>query len=142
MCDIARMFSAIGCALYNKVDNRLSIIENIIYEANLDGKDAHVALRAGMASPWEGLDYEEAYMVLGKKCVDEWIECGNFTDKFDPIVDEDFDYWSNPTLRQRYYEEYLANNTRLRRTGSVCTTMLHANFTIAEIEHTVRNAMK
>jgi hypothetical protein len=142
MCDIDRMFRAISCALYNKVDNQESIIKHIIYEADLDGRDAHTALRAGMMTPWKGLDYEEAYMVLGKKYVDEWIEYGTFTDKFDPLVYENFNYWSNPTLRQMYYEEYLAHNSRLRRSGSVCTTRLHPNFTIAEIEHAVRNAMQ
>jgi len=138
MCDITQVFTAIRKVIKDDVGVHLRIMR----EMELRGRDEYLAMKACGYIKWEDLDYKEAYMVLGQKYVDEWIECGTFTDQFDYIAHENLDYWCDPTMRQKYYEEYMARNTRLRRTGSVSTVRLHPNFTLAEIEYSVRNAMQ
>jgi hypothetical protein len=144
MCDITTVFTAIRKVVEGvDVYTRESIPIHIMHELGLEGRDEYLAMRAcGYFTHWEGLDYDEAYKVLGKDRVDEWLEEGTFTDRHDSIAYEDLGHWCDPAARQKYYEEYLAKNTKLRRTDSVCTTKIHRNFTIAEIEHAVREKKK
>ncbi len=105
----------------------------------LDRESIHRLIEElGLFPSHEGLDYVGAYKVLGKDCVDEWIKMGTFADSSDPIAFENLDHWRDPESRKKYYEEHLAKQTGLRRTGSMCVK-LHPNFTIAEIEHATRN---
>ena len=142
MCDITLTFTAIHKALETvDVYIREPIPHRIMREMGLTGRDEYLAMKAYGFLMNVGLDYEEAYKVLGKERVDEWIQMGTFMDSSDPISFENLDYWYDPTARKKYYEEYLAKHTGLRRTGSMCVKA-HPNFTLAQIEHTVRNAMR
>lgn len=142
MCDITKTFVAIRKALQSvDVYIREPIPHRIMREMGLEGRDEYLAMKAYGFLMNVGLDYEEAYAVLGKEFVDNWIEQGTLTDDFDPIANEDLDYWCDPGARKKYYDEYMAKRTGMRRTGSI-GVKLHPNFTLAEIEHAVANAMR
>ena len=142
MCDITKTFVAIRKALQSvDVYIREPIPHRIMREMGLTGRDEYLAMKAYGFLMDVGLDYEEAYTVLGKEFVDNWIEQGTLTDDFDPITNEDLDYWCDPTARKKYYDEYMAKQTGMRRTGSI-GVKLHPNFTLAEIEYAVANAMR
>ena len=141
MCDITRMFTAVRKAL-DAVDvyNRTDIFQTIMREMELDDRGRYLAMKAYGFPMYTGINREQAYSVLGKERVDEWIERGSLSDDFHPLAYMVLDHWYDPIARQEYYEEYLANNTP-RKTGTV-SVRLHPNFTLAEIEHTVRNALR
>jgi hypothetical protein len=138
MCDITKTFTAIRKALKG-VEVSREVPLRIISEMGLEGRDKYLAMKAYGIVKHVGLDYDEAYKVLGVDKVNEWIEQGTYSDDFNPTLKENLDYWCDPESRQEYYEEYNAKNTRIRRTGSMAVK-LHPNFTIAEIEHAVRKA--
>lgn len=136
--DIAEVFTALRKALESvDVYAREPIPHRLIKEMGLEGRDEYLALKAYGFIVDEGLDYDEAYKILGQDVVDEWIQMGTIADSFDPIAFENLDYWCDPSSRKKYYEEHLAKHTGLRRTGSMCVKT-HVNFTIAEIEHAMR----
>jgi hypothetical protein len=138
MCDIIRTFTAIRRALEGVVtDKRIPLC--IINEMGLEGRDRYLAMKAYGIAMHTGLDYDEAYRVLGVEKVNNWIENGTYSDDFHPTLKENLDYWCDPEMRQQYYEEYLSKNAKIRRTGSMAVK-LHKNFTIAEIEHAIRKA--
>jgi hypothetical protein len=137
--DIAEVFTALRKALETiDVYAREQIPRRLIEEMGLKDRDEYLALKAYGFIVNEGLDVEEAYEILGKECVDEWVSMGTFADSSDPIAFENLDHWCDPDSRKKYYEEHLAKHTTLRRTGSMCVKV-HPNFTIAEIEHAMRN---
>jgi hypothetical protein len=138
MCDITQTFTAIHKGLESvNVYMRGDIIETIIKEMGLEGRDEYLAMKAYGFLMYTDLDYEEAYAVLGKETVDEWIKNGSYADDFHPMAYQNLDYWCDPIARQKYYEEYL-EGVKMRRTGSI-GVKLHPNFTLAEIEHAMRN---
>ena len=137
--DIVNVFTALRKALESvDVYAREPIPHRLIKEMGLKDRDEYLALKAYGFIVNEGLDVLEAYEILGQELVDEWIQMGTFADSSDPIAFENLDHWCDPGSRKKYYEEYLAKNTGLRRTGSMCAKA-HINFTIAQIEHAMRN---
>ena len=137
--DIVELFTALRKVLESvDVYVREPIPHMIIKELGLKDRDEYLALKAYGFIVNEGLDVFEAYEILGQELVDEWLKMGTLMDSSDPIAFENLDYWCDPGSRKKYYEEYLAKNTGLRRTGSMCAKA-HINFTIAQIEHAMRN---
>ncbi len=114
-----------------------SVPHQLIGELGLKNRDEYLAMKAYGFDMEEGLDYDKAYAVLGKECVDEWIKNGTMSDDFHPLAHANLDYWCDPEARKKYYEEYLEKRSGLRRTGSM-GVKLHPNFTIAEIEYAIR----
>ena len=113
-------------------------MRRLIREMGLNDRDEYLAIKASGLLTHQGLDWEKAYEVLGEDNVNEWVAMGTFADSSDPIAFENLDHWCDPDSRKTYYEEHLAKHTTLRRTGSMCVKV-HPNFTIAEIEHAMRN---
>lgn len=137
--DIAEVFTALRKVLASRcVYATQRMQQELIEEMGLKDRDEYLALKACGFIVNEGLDVEEAYKILGRELVDEWIQMGTFADSSDPIAFENLDHWCDPDSRKKYYEEHLAKHTTLRRTGSMCVKV-HPNFTIAEIEHAMRN---
>lgn len=128
--DIVAVFTALS-------KGHVFVPRDIIKQLGLEGRDEYLAMRACGYVVGAGLDYDEAYKVLGKDNVDSWIENGTNSDDFHPMAHKNLDYWCDPIERQKYYEEYLEKKSSLRRTGSI-GVKLHPNFTIAEIEHSMR----
>jgi hypothetical protein len=141
MCDVTKVFTAVRKAL-EAVDvyNRIDIFQNIMREMDLNDRDKYLAMKAYGFLMYTGLS-DEVYDILGKERINTWIEQGSLSDDFHPFAHTNLDHWYDPIARKEYYEEYLANNSGLRRTGSI-GVKLHPNFTLAEIEHTARNAQK
>ena len=136
--DIVTIFTALSKALESvDVYAREPIPHRLIKEMGLEGRDEYLAMKAYGFNMSVGLDYDEAYKVLGKENVDSWIENGTHSDDFHPMAHQNLDYWCDPASRQKYYEEYLEKKTSFRRMGSI-GVKLHPNFTIAEIEHAMR----
>ena len=115
-------------------DQQYHVINNMIFSMNLNEEDSYTALSATKFTPKFEFDYDNACMVLGKDVVDKWIEEGSFTDNYDPVSTKNLDYLVTPDKRKHFYDTY--NQGELRKTGSICVR-LHANFTLAEIEHSV-----
>lgn len=113
-------------------------VYSLIKEMGLEGRDGYLAMKSYGCPTWQGLDYDRADEILGKECVDEWLAIGTFADSSDAIRYENLDHWCDPEARQKYYEEHLSKQSGLRRTASM-RIKLHQNFTIAEIEHAMRN---
>jgi hypothetical protein len=137
--DIVTVFTALRKAL-EPIDAyvREPIPHQLIKELGLEGRDEYLAMKAYGFPIWkEGLDYDEAYKVLGKENVDSWIENGTHSDDFHPMAHQNLDYWCDRVARKKFYEEYLEKKTSFRRMGSI-GVKLHPNFTIAEIEHAMR----
>jgi hypothetical protein len=141
MSDVTKMFTAIRKAL-DAVDvyNRTDIFQNIMREMDLNDRDRYLAMKAYGFTMYTGLG-DEVYDTLGKDRVKNWIDQGSLSDDFHVFAHANLDHWYDPIVRKEYYEEYLANYTGLRRTGSI-GVKLHPNFTLEEIEHTARNASK
>ena len=142
MCDITKTFTAIRKALESvDVYQRADIFKAIMEEMDLKGRDEYLAMKAYGFLMCTGLDYEEAYKVLGKEYVDQRIAQGTLVSVGNPITDDNLDFWCDPIARQKYYEEYLVEyRSALRRTDNNIQT--HPNFTIAAIEHTMRKALQ
>ena len=139
MVDIVQVFTAIRKAHESlDVQTRTEIVLSIIKEMRLDDRDEYMAMKTfGLLSP-VGLDYDEAYEVFGKETVQNWIRDGTVVDDFHPLAGSNLDHWHTPELRKKYYESYPGT---LRRIGSMCVK-LHPYYTIAEIEHAIRQNKK
>ena len=139
--DIVNVFTALRKALKAldpiDVNVRAHIPHLLIQELGLEGRDKYLAMKAYGFTMSVGLDYDEAYKVVGKEHVDTWIENGTNSDDFHPMAHQNLDYWCDPVVREKYYEEYLETQSSFRRMGSI-GVKLHPNFTIAEIEHAMR----
>ena len=137
--DIVQVFTALTKVLEPiDVYIRTPIPHQLIGELGLKDRDEYLAMKACGFLMWDGLDWGKAHELLGEERVDTWMKHGTYSDDFHPMANKNLDYWYDPESRQKYYEEYIANNTTLRRTGSA-VVKLHRNFTIAEIEHAMRN---
>jgi hypothetical protein len=134
--DIVQVFSNLRDVLKPHTNPRSA--RDLIKVMGLTGYDEYLAMKTYSFIMWDGLDYDEAYELLGKERVDEWMKMGTFADSSDPIISANIKYWVDPEIRQLYYEEYIAKNTTLRRTDSGPRVKLHPNFTIAEIEYEMR----